>query len=174
MSFASSVNFPSINKERPTISKSGLEFGVLAQKTVTKSNNFLQKFIGDNSKSDLQEGVIRPLRPLMSMYVIQMKLTQINYSVCFISIRTAESTMSGETFEQSSSENAKTMRGWEIYEYGGIDALTFSQNIVLPVIKSPTDVLVEVIATAVNPFDQLQTGVYAFFFNNPLEIIRNK
>lgn len=68
--------------------------------------------------------------------------------------------MSGTPDERNSPEDAKIMRGWELYEYGGIDALTFSQNIVLPQIKSPTDVLVEVIATSVNPLDQLQTGQY--------------
>lgn len=69
--------------------------------------------------------------------------------------------MSGTSSEQRPDEE-KMMRGWEIYEYGGIDALTISQNILLPAIKSPTDVLVEVIATSVNPIDQLQTGAYAF------------
>lgn len=66
--------------------------------------------------------------------------------------------MSGISDKRGSPENAKTMRGWEINEYGGIDALTFSENILLPQINSPTDVLVEVIATSVNPIDQLQTG----------------
>lgn len=69
--------------------------------------------------------------------------------------RTVDITMSDD---RSGPENAKIMRGWELNEYGGIDALTFSQNILLPQIKSPTDVLVEVIATSVNPLDQLQTG----------------
>lgn len=68
--------------------------------------------------------------------------------------------MSGTSDERNSPENAKIMRGWELNEYGGIDALTFNQNILLPQIKSPTDVLVEVIATSVNPIDQLQTGLY--------------
>lgn len=66
--------------------------------------------------------------------------------------------MSGISDDRSGLESAKIMRGWELHDYGGIDALTFSQNILLPQIKSPTDVLVEVIATSVNPIDQLQTG----------------
>lgn len=68
--------------------------------------------------------------------------------------------MSAAPAERNSPEDAKIMRGWELYEYGGIDSLTFIENILLPQIKSPTDVLVEVIATSVNPLDQLQTGQY--------------
>lgn len=66
--------------------------------------------------------------------------------------------MAGISDERNSPEDAKIMKGWELYEYDGIDALTLSQNILLPQIKSPTDVLVEVIASSVNPLDQLQTG----------------
>lgn len=68
--------------------------------------------------------------------------------------------MAGKSDDGSDAANAKVMSGWEMHEYGGIDALTFSQNILLPQIKSPTDVLVEVIATSVNPLDQLQTVGY--------------
>lgn len=50
------------------------------------------------------------------------------------------------------------MNGWQIFEYGGIDSLKFSDNIKLPVIRNPTDVLIEVYVTSVNPLDQLQTG----------------
>lgn len=53
--------------------------------------------------------------------------------------------------------NAK-MRGWEIQNYSGIKGLQLSDNINVPAIKSKTDVLVEVIATSVNPLDQLMTG----------------
>lgn len=50
------------------------------------------------------------------------------------------------------------MSGWEIREYGGINSLKFNESIKLPTIKSKTDVLVEVIATSINPLDQLMTG----------------
>lgn len=54
------------------------------------------------------------------------------------------------------------MSGWEINEYGGIDALTFNENIEMPVIQSPTEVLIEVYTTSVNPLDQLMTGANEF------------
>lgn len=50
------------------------------------------------------------------------------------------------------------MKGWEIREYGGINSLQFNDNIKLPLIRSHTDVLIEVYTTAVNPLDQLMTG----------------
>lgn len=71
---------------------------------------------------------------------------------------TVDITMSSISDDRSGLETTQMMRGWELNDYGGIDALTLSRNILLPQIKSPTDVLVEVIATSVNPLDQLQTG----------------
>lgn len=56
------------------------------------------------------------------------------------------------------------MNGWVINEYGGTDALRYSDNLRAPVIRSPHEVLVEVHTTAVNPLDQLMTGVCKFLF----------
>lgn len=50
------------------------------------------------------------------------------------------------------------MSGWEIRDYGGIDALQFNESIKLPTIKSRTDVLIEVYAVSINPLDQLMTS----------------
>lgn len=57
------------------------------------------------------------------------------------------------------------MSGWEIHEYDGINALKFNESIKLPTIKSKTDVLVEVIATSINPLDQLMTGLLRTILN---------
>lgn len=54
---------------------------------------------------------------------------------------------------------SRQMRGWEINEYGGINSLRFSDSLKLPVIRSPHDLLIEVFTTAVNPLDQLMTGL---------------
>lgn len=51
------------------------------------------------------------------------------------------------------------MRGWEVFEYGGIDALHLNDSINLPVIRSSTEVLVEVNSTCVNPIDQMMLGL---------------
>lgn len=50
------------------------------------------------------------------------------------------------------------MNGWEVNEYTGIDGLTLNKNMALPVLNSPTEVLVEVYTTSVNPIDLLMTS----------------
>lgn len=62
--------------------------------------------------------------------------------------------------DEISHENIENgnMKGWEIYDYSGIDGLKFRDNIAIPKIKHPTDVLVEVLVTSVNPIDQLMTS----------------
>ncbi|CAG0920746.1 unnamed protein product [Notodromas monacha] len=45
------------------------------------------------------------------------------------------------------------MRAWQIHDYSGIEALTLSQNARIPVLSSPTDLLIEVHAASVNPVD---------------------
>lgn len=45
------------------------------------------------------------------------------------------------------------MSGWQIHEYGDVDILQFNNNIKMPMVKSPNEVLVKVSATSVNPID---------------------
>lgn len=61
------------------------------------------------------------------------------------------------------------MSGWEIHEYGGINSLQFNDNIQVPIIRAPTDVLVEVYTTAVNQFDQLMTGLVFYLIKCDLQ-----
>lgn len=65
--------------------------------------------------------------------------------------------MDGISHENIESAN---MKGWEIFDYSGIGGLQFRDSISVPVIRHPTDVLVEVLVTSVNPIDQLMTGLW--------------
>lgn len=47
----------------------------------------------------------------------------------------------------------RKMRGWQIHEYGGVDALQFNHHIKMPILKNPNEVLVRVQTTSVNPID---------------------
>lgn len=49
-------------------------------------------------------------------------------------------------------ENLK-MKGWQINEYGDVDVLQFHDNVKLPIVKDPKEVLVKVHAASVNPID---------------------
>lgn len=50
------------------------------------------------------------------------------------------------------------MKGWQVHEYGGVEILQCSENIKIPSIQSPTEVLVEVHASSVNPIDVKMMG----------------
>jgi NADPH:quinone reductase-like Zn-dependent oxidoreductase len=50
------------------------------------------------------------------------------------------------------------MQAWMIYYYGTNQQLTLSDSIQMPVILSPTDVLVKVLTSSVNPIDIRRRG----------------
>ncbi|KAG4075137.1 hypothetical protein HA402_006154 [Bradysia odoriphaga] len=52
------------------------------------------------------------------------------------------------------------MGGWQIHKYRGISTLKFSNDIPIPKINSPTDVLVEVHTSSVNPLDVMMMDGY--------------
>lgn len=47
------------------------------------------------------------------------------------------------------------MKGWQINEYGDLDVLQFNDNIKVPILEDPNEVLVKVQAASVNPIDVL-------------------
>lgn len=55
------------------------------------------------------------------------------------------------------------MNGWQIHEYGGTELLQFNDSIKIPIVNSPTDVLVKVSATSVNPIDVAMMGTMKRF-----------
>lgn len=50
------------------------------------------------------------------------------------------------------------MRGWQIHRYGGIEVLDLNNDIPIPKITSPNEVLVEVFTTSINPLDVMMMG----------------
>lgn len=57
-----------------------------------------------------------------------------------------------------SAEN-KLMKGWEIHEYGGINALQLNESMTMPTITASNQVLVEVHTTSLNTLDLLMLGL---------------
>ena len=53
----------------------------------------------------------------------------------------------------------KSMSAWKINDYTGIDALELVNDVPVPPIYQPNDVLVEVKATSVNVLDVMMTGI---------------
>lgn len=60
---------------------------------------------------------------------------------------------------QRNSQHPRTMIGWQIHEYGGIELLQCNEHIKIPTVNSPNDVLVEVRAASVNPIDVAMMGM---------------
>ena len=56
------------------------------------------------------------------------------------------------------SDIAKSMSAWQINDYGGIDALKLVNNLPVPPLSQPDDVLIEVKAASVNVLDVMMTG----------------
>lgn len=50
------------------------------------------------------------------------------------------------------------MTGWQIHAYGGIDEIQFNEKLKQPVVTSPTELLIKVSASSVNPIDVAMTG----------------
>lgn len=55
------------------------------------------------------------------------------------------------------------MRAWLIYHYGTNKQLTYSENIALPRILSPNELLIKVSASSVNPIDIRRRGSFSFY-----------
>lgn len=59
--------------------------------------------------------------------------------------------------------SGKRMRGIEIHSYGvDLEELQHSKNVKKPIIKAPTEVLVKVTASSVNPIDVAMMSKYCF------------
>ena len=60
-------------------------------------------------------------------------------------------------------ENLDKMQAWQIHSYNGLEDLRLS-NVRIPMITNPTDVLVKIEATSVNPIDVAMTGISASLY----------
>lgn len=56
----------------------------------------------------------------------------------------------------------RKMSGWQIHSYGDLTELQFNDNIRMPIIQSPNDILIKIIATSINPIDVAMMGKFLF------------
>jgi NADPH:quinone reductase-like Zn-dependent oxidoreductase len=52
------------------------------------------------------------------------------------------------------------MKGWQLESYSGLSALTFKDDLKIPVIQKPDQVLVKIEASSVNPLDIIMCQGY--------------
>ena len=65
-----------------------------------------------------------------------------------------------------SSKNSvpSVMSAWQIHQYGNVEQLTLSKNVKVPIIRDPSDVLIEVHASSINPIDVRMLSMNTYFF----------
>lgn len=61
--------------------------------------------------------------------------------------------LSSEVEIQNKRDKGRKMRGWQIHSYGDLDELQFSDSLRIPIIQSPSEVLIKIDSTSVNPID---------------------
>lgn len=63
---------------------------------------------------------------------------------------------------------SRKMNGWQIHSYGGFDDLELSQSIRIPMITKPTELLIKIDTSSVNPLDVAMAGGYGATLLNAL------
>ena len=63
------------------------------------------------------------------------------------------------------STDSSQMHAWEFNAYGGTDKLVLTDRAKIPVISSPTDILVKIHASSVNPIDVKMLGNTESYFH---------
>lgn len=58
------------------------------------------------------------------------------------------------------------MCGWQIHSYGSLDEVEHSDNLKIPILTSPNQLLVKVTAASVNPIDVAMISKLCIFFNS--------
>jgi len=52
------------------------------------------------------------------------------------------------------------MHAWQVHSFGGIDQLSLTDSVRIPVLTGPNDILVQVSTTSINPIDIAMMGMY--------------
>lgn len=60
--------------------------------------------------------------------------------------------------ENNESNRGRKMTGWQIHSYGDLSELQYSEKLRIPMIRKPTEVLVKVNSSSVNPIDVAMIG----------------
>ena len=80
----------------------------------------------------------------------------------------SSSTQSSTTPEGDQEERVRPGQGdqrqacWRIRSYGGLDALRLEDDLAMPTIRTPDEVLVRVKAASINPLDVVMTEGYGY------------
>lgn len=78
-------------------------------------------------------------------------------------VRREFSAAASENLKESPTRLPLTMSAWQIKAYNGISSLELVDNLDLPPITKPNDVLVEVRAASINTLDVMMTGKLSFY-----------
>ena len=65
-----------------------------------------------------------------------------------------------KTFSQHQTNN---MQAWQVHSFGGVEQLSLSDSVRIPMLAGPNDVLVQISTTSVNPIDLAMLGIWNTF-----------
>lgn len=63
-----------------------------------------------------------------------------------------------------STQHTSKMHAWQLHSFGGVEQLSLSDSVRIPMLAGPNDVLVQISTTSVNPIDLAMLGENTQFF----------
>lgn len=66
--------------------------------------------------------------------------------------------------ENNDRSKGRKMAGWQIHSYGDLSELQYSEKLRVPVIRKPTEILIKINSSSVNPIDVAMVGKFNVFF----------
>jgi hypothetical protein len=68
-------------------------------------------------------------------------------------------------------DQSNNMQAWQVHSFGGVEQLSLSDSVRIPMLAGPNDVLVQISTTSVNPIDLAMLGMGIPFIYNIYEIL---
>lgn len=59
----------------------------------------------------------------------------------------------------STQQHTNKMHAWQLHSFGGVEQLSLSDSVRIPMLAGPNDVLVQISTTSVNPIDLAMLGM---------------
>lgn len=111
------------------------------------------------------------VKPLLRPNALGRFLSQPNMSVTTVAVGSTETKTNYARTAGPNVAFRTSMNAWQLHKYGGVSEIHCNENVSIPTIRNPFQVLVEVCATSVNPLDIAMTSGYGSEFAGPLKTI---
>lgn len=83
-----------------------------------------------------------------------------NIKRCYSKAATAPQAIEATNTENNEKSRGRKMTGWQIHSYGDLSELQYSEKLRIPMIQKPTEILVKINSSSVNPIDVAMVGKF--------------